>query len=115
MKKNDFVYYAGWLTMLILMGVWMLLWAMGTVHFGEAVLLWLLSGGILLIIIGSISGSWSSSSFQLGAGMVLSVFMLMMLAISSNIIGGIVGAALGIILIGIIGLVLLLRNIKLEE
>jgi len=109
MKKNDFVYYAGWLTMLILMGVWMLAWAVGAVQFGEAFLLWLLSGGILLIIIGTISGSWSASSFQLGAGMVLSVFMLMMLAVSSDILGGLVGAAVGIILIG-----MLLRNVKLE-
>ncbi|MBA3045607.1 MAG: hypothetical protein KKH41_04725 [Candidatus Thermoplasmatota archaeon] len=114
MKRRDLVYYVGWFTLLILLGVWMLLWALGTLKFGEAILLWLLSASMLLVVIGGISGRRPASNVQLGAGLVLCVFVLIMLGIVSDVLGGFVGAAVGIILIGIIGLLLLFRNIKLE-
>jgi len=115
MKRNDIVYYAGWLTLFILFGVWMLVWALDAVRLGEAFLLWLLSGGIILILIGgsNVSGR-GASNFQLGGGMALSAFTLILLGLRGDIIGGAVGTAVGIIILGIIGLVLLLRKIKLE-
>ena len=114
MRKRDVVYYVGWFTLLILLGVWMLLWALGSLDMSEAFLLWLMSAGILLVIIGLVSGSRNASNFQLGAGLALTVFTLILLGIFSKVLGGLVGAAVGIILIGIIGLALLFRNIKLE-
>ena len=115
MKRNDIVYYAGYLILFIMLGVWMLAWAMGSIGLGEAFMLWLLSGGVLLIAIGgsNISGM-AASNFQLATGLVLAVFILIMLGVTSDIIGGLVGAALGIILIGIIGLMLLFRGIRME-
>jgi hypothetical protein len=115
MKKTDIVYYVGYLTLFILFGVWMLLWALEAVHFSEALLLWGLSAGIILVIIGGsgISGR-GASNFQLGAGLGLSAFMLILLGVTGDAIGGIVGAAVGIIVIGIIGLVLLFRGIRKE-
>ena len=97
--------------MLIMAGVWLLTWAMGVMSFGEAVLLWLLSAGVLLVVIGAI-GSSGASTFQITSGLILSIFVFIMLAIISDVLGGFVGAAVGIILIGIVGLVMLLRNIR---
>lgn len=115
MKKSDIVYYVGYLALLILFGVWMLMWAVDAVRFREAFMLWMLSAGIMLILIGAIgAGTKSASNAQLGAGLLLSAFTLILLGLSSDIMGGLVGAAVGIILIGIIGLVLLLRKIKTE-
>jgi hypothetical protein len=115
MKRNDIVYYVGYLTLFILFGVWMLLWALDAVLFREAILLWGLSGGIILVIIGGsgVSGR-GASNFQLGAGLGLTAFMLILLGVTSDVMGGLVGAAVGIIIIGIIGLVLLFRGIKKE-
>jgi hypothetical protein len=115
MKRNDIVYYVGYLTLFILFGVWMLLWALDAVLFREAILLWGLSGGIILVIIGGsgVSGR-GASNFQLGAGLGLTAFMLILLGVTSDVMGGIVGAAVGIIVIGIIGLLLLFRGIRKE-
>ncbi len=114
MRRREVVYYVGWFALLILLGVWMLLWALGTLRMGEAFLFWLMSAGMLLVAISFLSGAGRASSFQLGAGLVLTVFTLIMVGISSDILGGLVGAAVGIILIGAIGLALLFRNIKVE-
>jgi len=113
MKKADIVYYVGYLTLFIMLGVWMLVWAMDALRFRDAFLMWMLSAGILLIIIAAISAR-GSSNVQLGAGLLLSAFTLVMLGVMSDAMGGLVGAAVGIILIGIIGLILLFRNIKQE-
>jgi hypothetical protein len=114
MKRSDITYYVGYLSLFIMLGVWMLLLAMDILSFGEAFLMWLLSAGILLVVIGAVNRSRGASNMQLAAGLVLAVFVLIMLAVSSDILGGFVGAALGIILIGVIGLALLFRNIRLE-
>ena len=115
MKRNDVVYYVGYLIVFIMLGIWMLIWALDAILFREALLLWFLSAGILLMIIGggNLSGR-RASNVQLGAGLLITAFILIMLAMTSNLIGGFVGASIGIILIGIIGLILLFRNIKLE-
>lgn len=115
MEKSDIGYYVGWILMLIMAGVWLLAWAMDAMSLGEAFLFWLLSAGILLVIIGAIGSSDSrrASTFQITAGLILSVVIFIMLGITSDILGGIVGVAIGIILIGIVGLLMLLRNIKL--
>jgi hypothetical protein len=115
MKKTDIVYYVGYLTLFILFGVWMLVWAMDALIFRDAFLLWMLSAGILLIIIGASGTSTrGGSNVQLGAGLLLSAFTLILLGIMSDVMGGRIGAAVGIIVIGIIGLILLFRNIKME-
>jgi hypothetical protein len=115
MKKTNIVYYVGWMTLLILLGMWQLAWALDAVLFREAAMLWLVSAGIILIIIGAsgVSGR-GASNFQLGAGLSLTVFMLIMLGVTSDVLGGLVGASVGIILIGIIGLALLFRKIRTE-
>ena len=114
MEKSDIGYYIGWILILIMAGIWLLVWAMDAMSFGEAFLFWLLSTGVLLVMIGAIGSSDSrrASTFQITSGLVLSIFVLIMLAITSDILGGFVGAAIGIILIGIVGLVMLLRNIR---
>ncbi len=114
MRKKDIVYYVGWLTLLILLGVWMLIWALGALRLGEAFLLWLMSAGIMLVIIGVLSGAKRVSNIQIGSGLALMVFTMILLGIASDVLGGLVGASVGIILIGIIGLALLFRNIKVE-
>ncbi|MDD4308277.1 MAG: hypothetical protein PHU53_05660 [Thermoplasmata archaeon] len=116
MRRTDVIYYGGYLALFILFGVWMLVWALNMAGIGQAFLLWLLSAGIILMVVGVINASGpTASNLQLAGGMGLSAFMLIMLALSGDIIGGAVGASVGIILIGIIGLVLLFRRIKLEE
>jgi hypothetical protein len=114
MKKTDMAYYAGYLTLFIMFGVWMLVWAVGAMKFGQAFLMWMLTGGIILVIIGGSGVSRGASNFQLGGGMALSAFTLIMLGLTGNIIGGAVGAALGIIIIGLIGFILLFRKIRAE-
>lgn len=115
MKRTDIVYYAAYLTLFIMFGVWMLAWALDAVLLGEAFLLWMLSGGLILMVIGGAGFSGrGASNFQLGGGMALSAFTLILLGLRGDVIGGAVGAALGIIILGIIGFILLFRNIKWE-
>ena len=115
MKKTDIVYYVGYLTLFIMFGVWMLVWALDALNFRDAFLFWMLSAGMMLVIIGAIGASNRvGSNFQLGAGLMLSAFTLIILGVTSKAMVSLVGAALAIILIGIIGLILLLKNIKME-
>ena len=115
MEKSDIGYYVGWIAILIMAGVWLLVWALEAMSLGEAFLFWLLSAGVLLVVIGAIGSSDSrrASTFQINTGLVLAIIILIMLGVTSDILGGFVGAAIGIILIGIVGLLMLLRNIKL--
>jgi len=114
MEKSDMAYYGGYITVFIMAGVWLLAWSLEALSFGDAFLLWLLSAGIILVAIGALGTSdfRRASSFQITAGLVLSIFVLIMLAVTSDIIGGFVGASIGIILIGIVGLLMLIRNTR---
>ncbi len=114
MEKSDIGYYISWIVILIMAGMWLLVWALDAMSFAESFLFWLLSAGVLLVIIGAIGSSDSrrASTFQITTGLVLSIFVLIMLGVTSDIMGGLVGAAIGIILIGIVGLVRLRRNIR---
>lgn len=112
MEKTDIMFYTSWLVILIMAGIWLLAWALGAMSLGDAFLFWLLSAGILLVIVGSAGGPMGASTFQIISGLVLSIVVLIVLAVASDILGGFVGAAVGIILIGIVGLLMLLRNIK---
>ncbi len=114
MEKSDLMYYTAYILLFILLGVWLLIWAIDMIRLDEMFLLWLLSAGIMMIALGTVKTEEApgGSTLLIGAGMLLSIFMLMFLAIMSNIIGGWVGAALGIIVIGIAGLVVLLMTIK---
>ena len=114
MEKSDIGYYVSYIAILIMAGIWLLAWALKTMSLGEAFLFWLLSVGILLVIIGAMGSSDSkrASTFQITTGLVLAIFVLIMLGVTSDILGGFVGAAIGIILIGIVGLLMLLRNMK---
>ncbi len=100
MEKSDMMYYSAYLILFILLGVWFLFW--------------LLSAGVLMIILGTFRTKEAphGSSLLIGSGMLLSIVMLLFLAITTNLIGGWVGAALGIILIGITGFVILLMSMK---
>ncbi len=114
MEKSDIAYYVGYIVILIMAGVWFLAWTLEAMSLGEAFLFWLLSTGVMLVIIGAIGSSDSrrASTFQITTGLVLAIFVLIMLAVTGDILGGFVGAAVGIILIGIVGLLMLLRNMK---
>jgi len=114
LRKSDIGFYVGWILVIILAGIWLLVWALEMMGLGDALLMWLLSAGVLIVAIGAIgtSESHSASTFQIGGGLVLSIFALILLGVTSDIVGGMVGAAIGIILIGIVGLLMLLRNIR---
>ena len=114
MEKSDMMYYSAYLILFILLGVWFLFWALGYVGLGEMFLFWLLSAGVLMIILGTFRTKEAphGSSLLIGSGMLLSIVMLLFLAITTDLIGGWVGAALGIILIGITGFVILLMSMK---
>jgi hypothetical protein len=116
MNKSDIAYYVSYIIVLLMAGIWLLAWALGAIPLGEAFMFWLLSIGILLVVIGAIgtSASRGASSFQINTGLVLSIVVLIVLAVTSDILGGFVGAAIGIILIGLVGLLMLLRNIRQE-
>lgn len=114
MKRSEITYYVGYLSLFIMLGVWMLMLAMDMLSFGEAFLLWLLSAAVLLVAIGALNRSRGASNMQLASGLILAVFVLIMLAVSSDLLGGFIGASVGIILIGVIGLALLFRNVRVE-
>ena len=57
MERSDMAFNIGYLVILIMAGVWLLAWAIGTIGLGEAFLFWLLSAGILLAIIGAMGSS----------------------------------------------------------
>jgi hypothetical protein len=50
------------------------------------------------------------SNVLLASGMLLSIVMLMSLAVMSDLLGGWIGAGIGMILIGVVGLFVLFRN-----
>ena len=82
MEKSDIGYYIGWILILIMAGIWLLAWAMDAMSLGEAFLFWLLSAGVMLVIIGAIGSSDSkrASTFQITSGLVLAIIVLIMLA-----------------------------------
>ena len=112
MDKSDKMFYVAWITLFILLGVWIVIWALDMVDFGEMFLLWLLCAGILLIALGTIRTRQApkGSNLLIASGMLLSILMLMSLAVMSDLLGGWVGAGIGMILIGIVGLFVLIRN-----
>ena len=114
MERSDMMYYGAYITLFILLGIWIVIWALDMVTFGEMFLLWLLCAGVLMIALGTIRTREAprGSNVLLAAGMLLTIVMLMSLAIMSDIIGGWIGAGIGIILIGIVGLFILFRNMK---
>jgi hypothetical protein len=114
MEKSDLMYYVAWITVFILLGLWIVIWALDAVDLGEMVLLWLLCNGILMIVLGMVRTKEAprGSNVLIASGMLVSILMLMALAVMSNVIGGWVGAGVGMILIGIVGLIILFRNLK---
>lgn len=112
MEKSDKMFYGAWITLFILLGVWIVIWALDMVDFGEMFLLWLLCAGILMIALGAVKTREApkGSNLLIASGMLLSIVMLMALAVMSNILGGWIGAGIGMILIGIVGLFVLFRN-----
>jgi len=114
MEKSDVMFYSAYIILFILLGVWFLFWALDYVGLGEMFLFWLLSAGVLMILLGTIRTreAPSGSTLLLGSGMLLSIVMLMFLAIATDMIGGWVGAAVGMILIGIVVFIILLLNMR---
>ncbi|KYK29599.1 MAG: hypothetical protein AYK23_01675 [Candidatus Proteinoplasmatales archaeon SG8-5] len=114
MEKSDMMYYVAWITVFILLGLWIVIWALEVVNLGEMFLMWLLSDGILMIVLGIIRTREAprGSNVLLATGMLVSILMLMALAVMSDIVGGWVGAGIGMILIGVVGLIILFRNLK---
>ena len=114
MEKSDLMYYVAWITVFILLGLWIVIWAVGAVDLGEMVLLWLLCDGILMIVLGMVRTKEAprGSNVLIASGMLVSILMLMALAVMSEILGGWVGAGIGMILIGVVGLIILFRNMK---
>jgi hypothetical protein len=114
MEKSDMMYYTAYILLLILLGVWLLVWAVGIIALDEMFLFWLFSAGLLMIVFGTVRTKEAprGSTLLIGAGMLLSILMLMFLAIITDLIGGWVGAAIGIILIGIAGLIILLLSLR---
>ena len=114
MQKSDMMYYVAWILTFILLGVWILVWAMDYVGFLEMVMVWLLSVGILMIIFGTLRSEDAprGSTVLIGAGMLLAIFMIVLLGIMTDLIGGFLGIGFGIILVGITGLVLLFLSIR---
>ncbi len=114
MEKSDVMFYSAYIILFILLGVWFLFWALDYVGLGEMFLLWLLSAGVLMILLGTVRTreAPSGSTILLGGGMLLSIVMLMFLAIVTDIVGGWIGAAIGMILIGIVVFIILLLNMR---
>jgi hypothetical protein len=114
MEKSDLMYYVAWITVFILLGAWVVIWALEIVDLGEMFLMWLLCDGILMIVLGLVRTREAprGSNVLIASGMLVSILMLMALAVMSNIIGGWVGAGIGMIFIGVVGLIILFRNLK---
>jgi hypothetical protein len=114
MERSDMMSYVAWITLFILLGLWIVIWALGAVDLAEMLLLWLLCAGIMMIVLGFIRTREAprGSNVLIASGMLLSIVMLMALAIMSNVIGGWIGAGIGMILIGVVGLIMLLRNMN---
>jgi hypothetical protein len=111
------IYYVAWILTFILLGVWILVWAMDYVNFVEMVLVWLLSIGVLMIIFGTMRSEDAprGSTVLIGAGMLLAIFMIVLLGVMTDLIGGFLGIGFGIILVGIAGLVLLFLSIRQRQ
>lgn len=117
MQKSDMIYYVAWILTFILLGVWILVWAMDYVNFVEMVMVWLLSIGVLMIIFGTMRSEDAprGSTVLIGAGMLLAIFMIVLLGVMTDLIGGFLGIGFGIILVGIAGLVLLFLSIRQRQ
>jgi hypothetical protein len=117
MEKSDIIYYVAWILTFILLGVWVLVWAMDYVSFLEMVMVWLLSVSILLIIFGTMRSEDAprGSTVLIGAGLLLAIFMIVLLGVTTDLIGGLMGMGFGIILVGIAGLVLLFLSIRQRQ
>jgi hypothetical protein len=114
MEKSDVMYYVAWISVFMLLGIWIVIWALEAVDLGEMFLLWLLCDGVLMIILGMVRTREAprGSNVLIASGMLVSILMLMALAVLSEIIGGWVGAGVGIICIAIVGLIMVVRNLK---
>ena len=117
MEKSDIIYYVAWILTFILLGVWILVWAMDKVDFAEMVMVWLLSVGVLMIIFGTMRSEDAprGSTVLIGAGMLLAIFMIVLLGVTTDLIGGVLGIGFGVILVGITGLVLLFLSIRQRQ
>ena len=114
MKREDFNYYLAYISMFILLGVWILLGALGIVGFGEAFLLWVLSIAVLMMIFGSFKTKRKpkgESALILG-GMVLSIVSLVILALSFETLEIMVAIAISIICIALGGLLFFYSRVK---
>ena len=114
MQKSDLMFYSAYLLLFILLGVWLVIWATEYVDFTEMFLLWATCAGILMILLGTIRTKEAphGSSLLIGSGMFLTIITLMLLAMLTDVIGGWLGAGIGIILIGITGFIILFMNMS---
>jgi hypothetical protein len=118
MEKSDLLYYLAYILLFIFLGIWLLLWALDVVEkLGDTFLLWLLTAGVLMLVFGMVKtrDAPQGSIMLIASGAVLSVFTLILLAVLSDIIGGWVGASVGIIIIGIVALVILFMMARPRE
>jgi hypothetical protein len=70
MEKSDLMYYTAYILLFILLGVWLLIWAIDMIKFNEMFLFWLLSAGIMMIALGTIKTKEApgGSTLLVGAG-----------------------------------------------
>ena len=114
MKKEDLMYYLAYFMLFILIGIWMMLWAVGLIEFIEAILLWLISMGLLMIVFGTVKTKRKprGEGTLLMGGMIVSIISLILLALVTDAVDVWIAVALAVILISIGGLGLFMSRIK---
>ncbi len=114
MKKEDLMFYLAYIMLFILLGVWMLIWALTDLCIGCAFVFWLLCAGVIMMVMGTIKTKrkpHGESTLIIG-GMLLSIISLVILAFIFDIISVWVTVAIAIILIGIGGLAYFMSRVK---
>lgn len=115
MKKADLIFYLAYIVLFILFGIWLLVWAIGLLPgFAEMFLFWLLSTGILLIILGCIKTKRKTRGMNLKvtSGLILSIITLVLLALMYDMLNVWIGVAVAVILIGFVSLGIFLSGVR---
>lgn len=115
-KKGDLVFVSSYAITFILLGVWLLMYALDYYNLVEAFLLWLASEGIAVALVGLVRTRQAprGNVAAMGFGMMMFIFGVVAYLIVGQTLTIAAGIALVFIVVGIMLLVLYLTRNKMD-
>lgn len=115
-KKSDVIFVASYAVSFILLGIWLLVFALGYVSVVEAFVLWLASIGLVLVLVGLVRTRLypRGNAAAMGFGALLFTMGLMTYFVMGEELDLAVGIAIAFIVVGALILLIYLSRNKLE-